>query len=118
MNEHDMVDRTKAFALRVIRLTESLPRTKTAEVLGRQILRSGTSVGSNYRAARRAKSRADFINKMGTVEEESDETAYWMELLIDCGAVPATRLAALLRECNEITAIVVATIRSAKRKRT
>lgn len=117
MNEHEMVGRTKAFALRIIRLAESLPKSRTAEILGRQVLRSGTSVGANYRAARRAKSRADFINKLGTVEEESDETEYWLELLVDSGAVPAARLAPLIRECNELTAIIVATVRTSKRNR-
>ncbi len=116
MNETEMKARTKAFALRVIRLTEALPRTRVADVLGRQLLRSGTSVGANYRSARRAKSNADCINKLAMVEEEADESGYWIELLADAGVMSATRLAALARECDEITAILVATIMSAKRK--
>jgi len=83
MNQEEMKQRTKLFALGVIQLTESLPRHRTAEVLGRQLLRSGTSVGSNYRSACRAKSIADFISKMSIVEEEADESLYWMELLIE-----------------------------------
>ncbi len=117
MNEDEMKARTKAFALRVIRLTEALPKTRTADVVGRQLLRSATSVGANYRAARRAKSIADFISKLGTVEEEADESGYWLEMLGDAGVIPASRLSSLIKECDEITAIVVATIRSAKRRK-
>ncbi len=117
MNEDEMKARTKAFALRVIRLTEALPRTRTAEVIGRQLLRSATSVGANYRAARRAKSTADFIHKLGTVEEEADESGYWLEMLAESGVMKPARLAPLLKESDELTAIVVATIRSAKRQK-
>ena len=85
MNPEELKSRTRAFALRVIRLAESLPDTPTARVIRNQILRSGSSVGANYRAACRAKSKPDFVSKMGTVEEEADETIYWMELLIDTG---------------------------------
>ncbi len=113
----DLKDRTRAFALRVIRLTESLPRTRTADVIGRQLVRCGTSVGANYRAARRAKSPADFVNKMTIVEEEVDEAAYWIDLLAEARIVARPRLAALMGECDEITAIVVASIRTAKRTR-
>lgn len=108
--------RTRAFSLRVIHLTESLPSTRTSDVIGRQLLRSGTSVGANYRAAQRAKSRRDFIHKLGTVEEEADETAFWMEMLIEAKIVKHARLQQLLQECNEILAIVVASARTAKRK--
>jgi len=117
MPPDDLKDRTKAFALRVIKLTESLPRTRTGEVIGRQLLRSATSVGANYRAARRAKSTADFIHKLGTVEEEADESAYWMELLVEAGIFPQSKLAALMKECDELTAIIVSAINTAKRKR-
>src|SRR5262245_5475634 len=102
MNEQVMKDRTKAFAIRVVRLVESLPRTRAADVIGRQVLRSATSVGANYRAARRAKSTADFISKLGTVEEESDESAYWLELLAESELVKRSRLTLLMKECNEI----------------
>ncbi len=111
-----MKRRTKQFALRVIRLIESLPRGRTAEVLGKQLLRSGTSVGANYRAACRAKSTADFISKMGTVEEEADESLYWMELLVEAGLVKSELLAPLMKEADELVAITVASINTAKRR--
>ncbi|MBI3913815.1 MAG: four helix bundle protein [Chloroflexi bacterium] len=114
MDKEQMKARTKQFALRVIRLVESLPNTRTADVIGRQLLRSGTSVGANYRAACRAKSDADFVNKLGTVEEEADESVYWMELLVDDGIVKPEKLASLMQEGNEILAIVVASIKSTK----
>ena len=82
MSNQGLKRRTKDLALRVIKLTESLPKTQTARVIGRQLLRSATSVAANYRAACRAKSTADFISKMGTVEEEADKSLFWMELLI------------------------------------
>ncbi len=109
--------RTRKFALRVIKLVESLPNTRTADVIGKQLLRSGTSVGANYRAACRAKSNADFISKMGTVEEETDESLYWMELLIDGNLVTAKRLSALMTEGNELLAITVASIKTAKKRK-
>ena len=117
MDKEAMKQRTKQFALRVIRLVESLPTGRTAEVIGRQLLRSGTSVGANYRAACRAKSTADFISKMGTVEEEADESLFWMELLVEAGTVPAKRLEALMQENDELLAIVVASINTAKRRK-
>jgi four helix bundle protein len=118
MGEHqDLGVRTKTFAIRVIRVVEALPRGRAAEVIGRQLLRAGTSVGANYRAARRAKSNADFISKMGTVEEEADETAYWLELLVESGLITAARLEPLMTECNELIAITVASIRTAKRRK-
>ena len=83
----DLKDRTKRFALSVIRLCESLPKGKRADVIGRQLLRCGTSVGANYRAACRARSAAEFVAKMGIVEEECDECLYWMELLVEAGLV-------------------------------
>ena len=116
MDKEEMKRRTKQFALRVIRLVESLPKGRTAEVIGRQLLRSGTSVGANYRAACRAKSTADFISKMGTVEEEADESLYWMELLIEAGIVKSERLEPLMKEAGELLAITVASINTAKRR--
>jgi four helix bundle protein len=116
MNKEEMKSRTKQFALRVIRLVEALPRGRTADVLGKQLLRSGTSVGANYRAACRAKSTPDFVNKMGTVEEESDELVYWMELLVEAKIIKAERLEALMREGNELLAITVASINTAKKR--
>jgi len=115
MESTELKNRTRQFALRVIKMVETLPRTRTSDVLGRQVLRSGTSVGANYRAACRAKSRADFISKMGTVEEECDETAYWIELLAESGQVKQSRLSNLLNEADEILSIVVASARTARR---
>ena len=91
MTQTEMKERTKKFALRVIRLTESLPHAKTADVIGKQLVRCGTSVGANYRAACRAKSTADFISKLSIVEEEADESIYWMELLIEANIVKETK---------------------------
>lgn len=114
MTTDELKQRTKAYGLRILKLVESLPRTFIARRLGDQLLRAGTAVGANYRAAARAKSRADFISKMGTVEEECDESLFWMEMLIDSGMVPARRLQALMAEGNEILAITVASIRTAR----
>jgi four helix bundle protein len=115
MDDAIMKARTKAFALRIIRVVESLPNNRTCDILGRQMLRSGTSVGANYRASRRARSTAEFLAKLGIVEEEADETGYWMELLIESGHMKPSRLAPLRKECDELLAITVATIKSTKR---
>jgi len=109
--------RTKQFAIRTMRLVEALPATRTADVIGRQLLRSALSVGSNYRSACRARSRADFVSKMGIVEEEIDECLYWMEMLIEGGALKQERLEPLMSEAGEIAAMVVASIRTARRNR-
>jgi len=98
MNNEDLKYRTKQFALRIIKLVENLSKDQTSNILGRQLLRSGTSVGANYRAACRSKSVADFISKMGTVEEEADECGYWMELLIEAGKVKPAKISALLKK--------------------
>ena len=116
MNQEEMKRRTKQFALRVIRLVESLPRGRTADVIGNQLLRSGTSAGANYRAACRAKSTADFISKMGIVEEEADESLYWMELLIEAEIMESVKLESLMKEANELLAITVASINTARRR--
>lgn len=114
MNPEEMKARTRAFALRIIRVAESLPETPTAKVIRNQMLRCGSSVGANYRAACRAKSKADFVSKMGIVEEEADETIYWMELLIDADIVKRPRIAELLDEADQILSIVVSSIKTAK----
>jgi four helix bundle protein len=114
MNADEMKKRTRAFALRIIRLVEALPKTKTHDVIGKQLLRCGTSVGANYRASCRAKSQADFIAKMGIVEEEADEAIYWMELLVEAGAVEKGRIASLLDEANQLVAIIVTSIKTAR----
>lgn len=108
--------RTKQFALRVIKAVSSLPKNQTSDVLGRQLLRSGTSVGANYRAACRARSDAEFRAKMGIVEEEADESGYWMELLIESNTVSEKRMGDLLNEANELTAIAVSSITTSKRR--
>src|SRR5437870_292655 len=108
MTEQEFKDRTKRAGLRIIRVLETLPNTRTAEVIGRQLLRSGTSIGANYRAACRGKSRADVIAKLGIVEEETDESIYWLELLIEAGIIQPSRLNRLLCELNQIVAMIVA----------
>lgn len=108
MTEYEMKQRTKAFALRVIKLVNSLSKELVARRLGHQLLRSGTSVAANYRAACRARSKADFIRKLGIVEEEADESALWMELLTESGLIRLPRVAKLLDEANQLTAIIVA----------
>ncbi len=114
MNQEEMKRRTKLFALGIIQLVESLPKERTTEVLGRQLLRSGTSVGSNYRSACRARSIADFISKMGIVEEETDESLYWMELLIEAGIEIGINMEALMKEARELLAITVASIKTSR----
>ncbi len=103
--------RTKKFALRVLRLYRSLPHTEGARILGRQILRSGTSIGANYRAACRGRSRAEFAAKLGIVLEEADETVFWLELIQDASIVPKEKLGALTKE---LVAIIVASLRTVK----
>ena len=112
MNEEQFKARTKGLALRVIRLVEAMPRGGVADVIGRQLLRSATSVGANYRAACRAKSTADMIAKMGIVEEEADETLYWLELLVEAGLMPESRLADLMQETDQVVAMTVASIKT------
>ena len=114
MNADEMKKRTRAFALRIIRLVEALPQRRTADVIGQQLLRCGTSVGANYRAACRARSQADFISKMGIVEEEADETIYWMELLVESSLVEKERVTNLLNEADQIVAMVVSSIKTAR----
>jgi four helix bundle protein len=113
MNAEELKSRTKQFALRIIRLAESLPKSSSGRVLSTQLLRAGTSVGSNYRSACRAKSRADFVAKMGTVEEECDESLYWMELLIEARLAKPESLVDLRKEGTEILSIVVSSIKTA-----
>ena len=114
----DLKLRTKKFALAIIAFAEALPKDETSRILGRQLLRSGTSVGANYRSAKRAKSNADFIAKMGIVEEEADESGYWLELLTESGKVSASKTSALLQESGELVAIAVASINTARRNGT
>lgn len=117
MAGEDLRRRTRQFGLRVIEVVESLPRGRAADVLGGQLLRAGTAVGANYRAACRAKSPADFISKMGTGEEELDESLYWMEMLLDSGIVPSEGVEPLMQEADELLAITVASINTARGKK-
>ncbi len=110
----DLRMRTKDFALRVIRLYSSLPKSTLAQVLGKQFLRSGTSVGANYREAYRARSKAEFIAKVGDCLKEIEETGYWFELVVDSKLVTQEKMQSLQAECNELTAIFVASIKKAK----
>ena len=114
MEQNYLKERTKKFALRIIQLTESLPRKRAADVIGKQLLEAGTSVGANYRAVCRARSPADFISKMGIVEEETDETIYWMELLIESGLVQKNDISNVIEEANQILAMTVSSIKTAK----
>ena len=106
--------RTKGFALRVLRLYRSLPRTEEARILGSQLLRSSTSIGANYRAACRGRSSAEFVAKLGVVLEEADETVFWLELLQEGTIFPAGKLRDLLQEANELVSIFVSSVRTAR----
>lgn len=112
--ENDLQDRTKQFALRIIRLFRSLPKTTEAQVLGKQLLRSGTSVGANYREAHRGRSKAEFVAKCGDSLKELEESAYWLDLLADGDLMPAAKLQPLRAECNELIAIFVTIIKRAR----
>ena len=116
MRNRDLSDRTKQFALRIIRLFSALPSSDLARVIGKQLLRSGTSVGANYREACRARSNAELISKLGIVTQELDETIYWMELLVEGEVVPAARLAELQTEAEELLKIFVNSIRTTKQR--
>jgi four helix bundle protein len=116
-DEPDLKKRTKAFALRILKLADALPKTTAGRALASQIVRSGTSVAANYRAACRAKSTADFIAKMGIVEEEADETLFWLELLEEFELVTTAKLTAIKQEADELIAITVASIKTARRNR-
>lgn len=117
MSREEFKARTKAYALRVIKVVDALPRDAVSKVLGHQLLRAGTSVAANYRSAVRGRSPADFISRMGIVEEECDESLFWMELLIEAGRIKPARLHDLMQEGGEILAITVASIKTARRGR-
>lgn len=107
--------RTKQFAIRIVRLFRSLPKTEEAKIIGKQALRSGTSVAANYRAVCKARSKAEFIARIGVVVEEADETVFWLELLVETGILSQTRMNGLLTEANELLAIFAASQRTAKK---
>ncbi len=115
MNSEAMKNRTKNFALLVIRLCRTVPRTEESRIIWRQLLRSATSVAANYRAVCRARSTPDFISKLGIVLEESDETLFWIELLVETGSVALEKATASLIEANELVSIFVASLRTVKR---
>jgi len=110
----DLKERTKNFSLRVIHFIQSLPRGLVIDVIGRQLLRSATSVAANYRAVRRARSRREFLSKLGIAEEEADETAFWLELLVESKLVRAEAASELRDEANQLVAITVSSIRTAR----
>jgi four helix bundle protein len=112
--ENDLCDRTKTFALRVIRLFGALPKSTEAQILGKQVLRSGTSIGANYRETYRSRSKAEFIAKTGDCLREIEETAYWLDLLVESGIVPPEKLAPLRQETGELIAIFVTIVKKAK----
>lgn len=117
MDEQQFKDRTKALALRIIRLVGALPTNeRAADVIGKQLIRSGTSVGANYRAACRARSTAELIAKLSIVLEEADESLYWMELLVDSNLIPANKLQSLMTETNEIISMLVASLKTLRSK--
>src|SRR5205085_10410830 len=117
MNMKTVRDRTKAFAVRIIRAYVALPKSEVARVLGRQFVRSGTSVGAHCREGYRSRSDAEIISKYEGALQELDETMYWLELLVEAGIVRAARLEGLLREANEIMAILVSSVKTIKRRR-
>jgi four helix bundle protein len=118
MDQKQMKHRTQSLALRVIRMIESMPKTKTSRVLGDQFLGSATSIGANYRACCRAKSTRDFINKLKIVGEEADETLFWLELIEKAEIFKSEKLVPLNNETNEILSIVVASIKTARKRTT
>jgi four helix bundle protein len=113
MNEQMMIRRTKEFALRVMKLVDALPRTIQGKSIANQLMRSGTSVAANYRAACRARSKPEFISKLGTVEEEADESAFWMELIIEGGLLTEKQVSPLLLEAGELVAMTAASRKTA-----
>ncbi|MCM3904222.1 MAG: four helix bundle protein [Pyrinomonadaceae bacterium] len=116
MNADDLKKRTKQFALRILKLAAALPNTVEGKVVKGQLVRAGTSVGANYRAACRGRSTAEFVAKIGVVEEEADESAFWLELIIEATLLQASRVLPLLREANELTKIMARSRISASKR--
>ena len=117
MDQRELKERTKHFALRVMKLVDALPRSRSGIAIGNQLIRSGTAVGANYRATCRSRSRAEFVAKIGVAEEEADESAYWLELIVDGNFLAARKVAALLQEAGELTAIMAASRITAAQRR-
>ena len=118
MDKAELLMRTKSFALRILKLVDRLPRTTSGRAIGNQLVRSGTSIGANYRAACRSRSRAEFAAKLGVVAEEADETLYWLELIRDGALIPANKIEQLLTEADELTAIFTAGRRTSRANQT
>ena len=117
MTENELKQRTKKFALRILKLVVSLPNTTIGRAIGGQLVRAGTSVGANYRAACRASSNADFISKLAIVEEEADETLFWLEIIDEMKILGDAFIGSLMKENDEIIAIIVASIKTARQKK-
>jgi four helix bundle protein len=116
MHEQELKDRTKQFGLRIMKLVDALPNTTSGRAIGNQLIRSGTSVGANCRAACRGRSKAEFIAKLGIVIEEADECGYWLELIMEGNLLPKTQIEPLHKEADELTAIFTASVRTTKSK--
>ncbi len=114
MDKSELKQRHKAFAIRIVKMVDAMPRTISSDAIARQIIRSGTSPSANYRAACLAKSGKDFVNKLKMVEEELDETLHWLELIVDCNILPEERMNDIIHECSELLSITVAAIVSTK----
>jgi four helix bundle protein len=117
MTPEELKHRTKKFGISVIKLVDQLPRTRSANAIANQLVDSATSVGANYRSACRARSKAEFAAKLGVVEEEADESAYWLEVLIEAEMIPRAKVENLLKEANELVAIVVSSLNTVKKTR-
>ncbi|MDH5607090.1 MAG: four helix bundle protein [Anaerolineae bacterium] len=114
MNSDELKKRTKDFGIRVIRLVESLPTKKSANMIGHQLMRSATSVGANYRSACRGRSKAEFIAKLGISIEKADESLYWMEIILDTGLAAENQISDLMKEAHELVAILTAAVKTAR----
>ena len=117
MNNNELKDRTKKFTLRIIKLVDSLPKSRAGNVIANQILRCSSSVGANYRSACRARSKADFISKITIVEEEADESMFWLEIINEAGLIPENKLKDLMKEASELTAIFTSSGKTAKQNK-
>jgi four helix bundle protein len=117
MDEKIFKARTKKLAVAIIKIVDKLPRSLAGDVISRQVIRSGTSIGANYRAACRAKSTPDMINKMKIVEEESNETQYWLEILVEAGLIPQSQIVDIYKETGEVLAMTVASIKKLRNRK-
>jgi four helix bundle protein len=117
VDQAELKRRTKAFAVRVVKMTDALPRGRAADIIARQLLRAATAVGANYRASCRARSHREFVARIGVVEEEADESLYWLELLVEADLMPRSKLSALIQEARELTAIFTKSSQTARKNR-